>query len=80
MECDDELRGLAEGLARLLLSGMSARSRWAVRAALDAASKDGVSGTLKLGIPAKVKRDETDLRDRSRHFCIAGFATQWGDD
>lgn len=57
---EEELQQLAEGLGNLILAGMGSRSRWALRWALDAAHTDGISGVLRVTIPANPK-DRCDI-------------------
>lgn len=65
---ENELQLLAEGLGKLILAGMGSRSRWALRAALDAANTEGVGGVLHVKIP-------TTSKDR----CDAGFKVDEDD-
>lgn len=53
---DEELEQLAERMGELIRRGMGARSRWALRAALDAAEVDGVAGLVTLNVPARKAR------------------------
>lgn len=70
----DELERLALKVANLVRHGMGVRSKWALRAALDAAETEGVAGLLLLKIPSKSK----DLPDAS--FCIGqvDVVQRWG--
>lgn len=71
---DDELEALAERMARLVRAGMGSRSRWALRAALDAAETDGIAGVLSLKLQSKPK-DQPDVM-----FCVGTVEViqRWG--
>lgn len=73
-EDEGELEYLALKVANLVRHGMGARSKWALRAALDAAETEGIAGMLMLKIPSKPK----DLPDVA--FCIGPveLVQRWG--
>jgi hypothetical protein len=52
---DEELDALATRLGDQVRAGLGTRSRWALRAALDAAEAEGIAGVLVLQISPKVK-------------------------
>lgn len=48
-------QALAEQLGLALMKGMGARSRWALKAAIEAADTEGLGGVCVLMIPTKTK-------------------------
>lgn len=72
---EQELTALAERFARLVLQGMGARSRWALRTCLDAAETEGVAGTCVLRVPTRSK----DYVDVNFLIGVADLVSRWGD-
>jgi hypothetical protein len=74
VEHDEELETLALKIADFVRHGMGSRSKWALRAALDAAETEGVAGVLALKIPSKGK-DQPDVM-----FCVGSvdLVQRWG--
>lgn len=73
----DELEQLAVDLTRIILKGLGARSKWALKTAIDAAGTEGVSGICTLHIPVRAKDevelvfmqvDHTTMEDRDKHY------------
>lgn len=70
----DELEKLAVKVADLVRHGMGVRSKWALRAALDAAETEGIAGVLALKIPSKNKEQPDVI------FCVGqvDVVQRWG--
>lgn len=71
---DDDVEELALRMADFVRRDAGARSRWALRTALDALDTEGISGALTFQIPAREK-------DRPEISFVVGnvdIITRWG--